>query len=105
MKWLRLVSDEYARTGTIRERHNVVDPKVPLPGRYPPQRGFAWTNGVFAALMARTIFGIEPIRNSAEIELRPSFPPEWAGEEVQIYLPSYPWPEGVNLKGVKYDGA
>jgi hypothetical protein len=100
MKWLLLVSNEFAQTGAIRERHNVVDPNVPPPGRYPPQLGFAWTNGVFAALLARIIFGIEVARNSAKIESRPSFPREWAGEETQIYLPSYPWPEGVILRQV-----
>jgi hypothetical protein len=100
MKWLQLVANEFDQTGAIRERHNVVDPSLSLPGRYPPQRGFAWTNGVFSALLARIIFGIEPIRNSAEIESRPSFPREWAGEEVQICLPSYPWPEGVILKEI-----
>lgn len=99
MKWLRLIASESSRTRTIRERHNVVDPGVPLPGRYPPQRGFAWTNGVFAALLARIIFGIEPIQNSTGTAPNPCFPHEWAGEEVQIDQPNYPWPDGVNLKG------
>jgi alpha,alpha-trehalase len=100
IKWLRLISDEFAQTGAIRERHNVVDPSVPLPGRYPPQRGFAWTNGVFAALLARIIFGIGAGTNRAEAESHPCFPPEWAGAETQIHLPSYPWPEGVALTQV-----
>ncbi len=92
MKWLRLICDEFARTGVIRERHNVVDPTVAPPGRYPPQRGFAWTNGVFAALLARIIFGVEAARNRKQIEPSPSFPPEWAGGEPRINLSSYPWP-------------
>jgi alpha,alpha-trehalase len=100
MKWLRLISNEYTQSGAIRERHNVVDPGVPVPGRYPPQRGFGWTNGVFAALLARVIFGIGGARKSKERESHTSFPREWAGEEAQIYLPSYPWPEGVMLKEV-----
>ncbi|UCF61636.1 MAG: hypothetical protein JSV37_02835, partial [Anaerolineaceae bacterium] len=95
MKWLRLIASEFDQTGVIRERHNVVDPSVPVPGRYPPQRGFAWTNGVFAALLVRMIFGIEAARDGSEIETRPIFPREWAGEEIQIQLPSYPWSEGV----------
>jgi alpha,alpha-trehalase len=41
MKWLRLIADEFTQTGAIRERHNVVEPGVAPPGRYPPQRGFA----------------------------------------------------------------
>jgi alpha,alpha-trehalase len=97
MKWLRLVADEFAQTGVIRERHNVVDRRAPVPGRYPPQRGFGWTNGVFAALLARIIFGIEIPKNGEAMELRPNFPPEWGGEQAEIYLPSYPWPEGDNV--------
>ena len=97
MKWLRLIAREFAQTGAIRERHNVVHPSVPLPGRSPPQPGFAWTNGVFAALLARIIFGIVAASNGAETKARPSFPPEWAGAEVGICLPSYPWPDGVTL--------
>jgi alpha,alpha-trehalase len=96
MKWLRLIASEFTQTGAIRERHNVVDPTAPLPGRYPPQRGFAWTNGVFAALLVRVIFGIEPVQNSTQIESNPCFPPAWSGEGVQIHLPSYPWPQGMN---------
>jgi hypothetical protein len=60
-----------------------------------PQRGFAWTNGLFTALLARIILGIEPVQNSAETKLIPNFPSEWAGEEVRIYPPDYPWREGV----------
>ena len=75
----------------------MVDPSVPVPGRYPPQRGFAWTNGVFAALLVRIIFGIEAARDGSKIEPRPIFPREWAGEEIQIHLPSYPWSEGVSV--------
>ncbi len=100
MKWLRLVADEFQRTGVIRERHNVVDRTAPVPGRYPPQRGFAWTNGVFAALLARIIFGIETSSKDPAIEPHPNFPLEWAGEETQIYLPSYSRPEGVTLRHV-----
>jgi hypothetical protein len=100
VKWLRLIANEFVQTGAIRERHNVVDPRVPVPGRYPPQRGFAWTNGVFAVLLVRIIFGIEAPKNGAEIKAHPRFPPKWAGKETQIYLPSYPWPEGVILKQV-----
>ncbi len=95
MKWLRMVANEFSRTGVIRERHNVVDPEALLPGRYPPQRGFGWTNGVFAALLARLICGVEPDRDRVEIESRAYFPQEWAGEEIEIRLPSYPWPQGV----------
>lgn len=100
MKWLRLVSNEFTHIGAIQERHNVVDPNDPLPGRYPPQQGFAWTNGVFAALLVRIIFGIEPANNDSGLEILPRFPPEWTGKKTQIYLPSYPWPGGVALRQV-----
>ena len=97
MRWLRLISDEFAQTGTIRERHNVVDPGVPPPGRYPPQRGFAWTNSVFVALLVRVIFGLEVQRKSGEAQLRPSFPHEWVGKQIELSLLNYPWPEGVMI--------
>jgi len=67
---------------------------------FSPERGFAWINGVCAALLARIIFGIEAERNSAEIESHLSFPQEWASGETQIYLPSFPWPEGVMLREI-----
>ncbi len=95
MKWLRLVAREFVQTGVIRERHNVVDRSAPVPGRYPPQRGFAWTNGVYAALLARVVFGIELPGNLTEP--RSSFPPEWDGDQAEIYLPYYPWPEGATV--------
>jgi alpha,alpha-trehalase len=98
MKWLRLVSNEFAQTGAIRERHNVVDPRVPPPGRYPPQRGFGWTNSVFVALLVRVIFGVEFLRNRGQAQLRPCFPHEWVGKQIELFLPNYPWPEGVIIR-------
>jgi alpha,alpha-trehalase len=100
MKWLRLIANDFQRIGAIRERHNVVNPLEPVPGRYPPQRGFAWTNGVFAALLVRGIFGIEPGWDLPESDVHSGFPKEWIGKEIQIRLPSYPWPDGVTLKQV-----
>lgn len=100
MKWLRMISAEFSRTETIRERYHVVDPNVTLPGRYPPQRGFAWTNGVFVALLVRIIFGIEPAANGRQEDKQSIFPEEWIGEEVSIRLPSYPWPDGVTYSGI-----
>jgi len=96
MKWLRLIANEFDRTGAIRERHNVVNPGAPIPGRYPPQRGFAWTNGVFPALLVRVIYGIEAGWGGSVGEAHHHFPSEWVGEEILIRLPNYPWPEGVN---------
>ena len=73
---------------------------VPPPGRYPPQRGFAWTNSVFVALLVRVIFGLEVRMNHGEAPLRPSFPREWAGKEIELSLPNYPWPEGVIIREI-----
>jgi len=46
----------HAKTGRFFERYNVVDADGSTPGRYPPQRGFGWTNSVFLALVARILF-------------------------------------------------
>ena len=100
MKWLRLISDEFVRSGAIRERHNVVDPSVPPPGRYPPQRGFGWTNSVFVALLVRVIFGVEFLRDRDQVQPRPYFPQEWVGKKIELSLPNYPWPDGVILSEV-----
>ena len=98
MKWMRLISDELSRTGAIRERHNVVNPRIAPPGRYPPQRGFAWTNSVFVALLVRVIFGVEILRDRGEATFQPSFPQEWVGKQIELSLPNYPWPEGVIIR-------
>ncbi len=97
LKWLRLVAAELNQTGAIRERHNVVDRDVPVPGRYPPQRGFAWTNGVYAALLVRIIFGIEGGWDGQVGAPRPSFPSQWNHRRIEIELPNYPWPDGSRL--------
>jgi alpha,alpha-trehalase len=100
MKWLRLIANEFTSTGAIRERYNVVDPTAPAPGRYPPQRGFAWTNGVYAALLVRIIFGIESTLDDPETKSVPKLPTEWAGKEVRIHLQNYPWPKGYSRQFV-----
>jgi alpha,alpha-trehalase len=100
MKWLRLIAKKHAETGAFRERYNVVNPDEPVPGRYPPQRGFAWTNGVFAGLLARIIFGVEIDQSGGQAQIRPSFPREWLGHNVKIHLPTYPWPDGAEFDGI-----
>ncbi len=98
LKWLRLIAAKLNQTGAILERYNVVDPDGPTPGRYPPQRGFGWTNGVFAALLTRIVLGIRPP------DPAPTLPPEpdgrtpsvpWLDSATRIYLPRYPWPTGT----------
>lgn len=91
MKWLRLLADKYNNTKLLREKYNVVDPDQQLPGRYGPQRGFGWTNGVFAALLVKIIFGMEydiipknPIWSSI-------IPEKWQNHEYSIALSNYPF--------------
>lgn len=110
MKWLRLVSARLAEDGTLLERYNVVVPGGPTPGRYPPQPGFGWTNGVFAALLIRVVLGIRPAEagpspgaggvragdgDPGDAEVASALPASWRGKEVRITLPRYPWPGGI----------
>jgi alpha,alpha-trehalase len=93
LKWLRLVAGTFERTGRLWERYNVVDPDGPTPGRYRPQAGFGWTNGVFAALLARVVLGIDPDRPSQAANW---LPPSWRQARIRAFLPSYPWPTGTS---------
>lgn len=92
LKWLRLVARRFDQTGLLLERYNVVDPDGPTPGRYRPQAGFGWTNGIFAALLTRVVLGIgaDPLPSAS------SLPPLWRGARIQVFLPSYPWPTGTS---------
>jgi len=94
-----LLARKRAETGALWERYNVVNPDEPVPGRYPPQRGFGWTNAVFAALLTRVIFGAEANLTTGRPRWDPSLPDEWQGqgEEVHLRLPNYPWPDGIDL--------
>lgn len=98
IKYLRLLAHEWAESGVLRERHNVVHPAEPLPGRYPPQRGFGWTNGVFAALLVRVILGVEPDLTKGGLSWSRSLPTEWRGGQVRLHLPDFPWPAGSSLE-------
>ncbi len=100
LKWLRLVAARLDQDGALLERYNVVDPGGPTPGRYPPQPGFGWTNGVFAALLTRIVLGIDP--DGTEPPAPPgdrgvvsALPESWRGQEIQVCLPRYPWPAGT----------
>lgn len=50
-EWLELVEDIYKNTGELWEKYDVVSGAPGLPGRYPTQTGFAWTNGVYLRLL------------------------------------------------------
>ena len=97
LKWLRLVAGRLHQDGAIFERYNVVDSDGPTPGRYGPQRGFGWTNGVFAALLTRVVLGLDargPEPTGAR-RVSTALPASWAGKETRIHLPRYPWPTGT----------
>lgn len=49
-KWLDLNQDIFKQTGTLWEKYDVISGKKGLPGRYPTQPGFTWTNAVFLRL-------------------------------------------------------
>ena len=49
-KWLDLNLRVFEETGNFWEKYDVVNEDIGKEGRYPIQRGFGWTNGVFVAL-------------------------------------------------------
>jgi alpha,alpha-trehalase len=55
-KWLNLCNRVFEKTGYFWERYDVVKGTVHTEGtagaegRYPAQKGFAWTNGIFSKL-------------------------------------------------------
>jgi alpha,alpha-trehalase len=103
LKWLRLVARRFAETGAFLERYNVVDPAGPTPGRYRPQPGFGWTNGVFAALLVRIVLSVRADESGQE----PVVPPAWGRRPVRACLPRYPWPQGdtgQELDSTRSDG-
>lgn len=50
-KWLELNEVVLDATGELWEKYDVVNGKPGLPGRYPTQPGFSWTNAVFLRLL------------------------------------------------------
>ena len=92
LKWLRLVANRFEETGALFERYNVVDPSGATPGRYPPQIGFGWTNGVFAALLGRVVLALRSDPPHAD----PGPPEEWEDLHLSVRasLPTFPWPSG-----------
>jgi alpha,alpha-trehalase len=50
--WLATVDREYAASGKLLEKYNVVERLPGGGGEYPLQDGFGWTNGVTRALLA-----------------------------------------------------
>lgn len=94
MKWLRLNAHKFMETGVLREKYNITDIDARLPGRYGPQRGFGWTNGVFVALLIRVIFGLDYKFLETTPQWDPILPPTWKGKVYELYLPDYPWPKG-----------
>ncbi len=50
--WLATVAREYAASGKLLEKYDVIERRPGGGGEYPNQDGFGWTNGVTRALMA-----------------------------------------------------
>ena len=63
--WLATVTREYAASGKLLEKYNVVEQLPGGGGEYPLQDGFGWTNGVTRALMAA------PRRRSTAAQVSP----------------------------------
>lgn len=101
-KWLRLLAGKLNETGVMWERYNVVNPYEPAAGRYPLQRGFGWTNSVFAAALVRVVFGVEPDLVTGELLWEPSLPVAWRGKDAHVYLPTYPWPAGITMECINW---
>ena len=54
LRWIKLNTDVYLRTGKLMEKYNVVNLKLDAGGgEYPSQDGFGWTNGVLLALIKK----------------------------------------------------
>jgi alpha,alpha-trehalase len=72
LRWMKLNTDVYERTGKLMEKYNVVDTKLDAGGgEYPGQDGFGWTNGVLLALFEK--FGVTP-HNSENKKQAPKKP-------------------------------
>ena len=97
-KWATLVAGRHAETGVFWERFDVVDPGRRPAGRYDPQTGFGWTNGVLASAVARVIFGAEADWRTGDLIWDPQIPPAWQGTFASISLPDYPYPGGVEIE-------
>ena len=53
-KWLKTNIDWFDNNGEFLEKYNMVDvDDLPSSGVYPTQRGFGWTNGIFAYLVKK----------------------------------------------------
>lgn len=53
-KWLKTNLDWFEKYGEFQEKYNVIDVNdPPAEGVYPTQKGFGWTNGVFAYLVTK----------------------------------------------------
>ncbi len=50
-KWLKMNKKVYEKTGVFWEKYNVVTMDKGKDGRYPTQKGFGWTDGIFIKLL------------------------------------------------------
>ncbi len=90
IKWLTMCAEVFARTGRMWEKYNVVSRDVDAVTVYRNQEGFGWTNGVFSALLGRTIAGLDYDLARGRALVEPLLCPTLAGQafsaEFQGYL-------------------
>lgn len=88
-KWLKLNVEIFEKTGKMWEKYNVVDRDLKVEERYSMQEGFGWTNGIFAALIGRIIFGLDYDIEKRQLRFQPCVPTEWKQKKLSITFSNY----------------
>jgi len=89
-KWLTLNAAEQARTGKMWEKYDVVAGNADaISPDYPQQHGFGWTNGVYSALLGRTIGGLDYDLAGKQIVIEPLFSRTLAGTSCHAVYHNY----------------
>ena len=80
VKWLTLGGELFRRTGRMWEKYDVVRRSHEAVSDYQQQEGFGWTNGVFSALLGKTIGGVDYDLFGQQVVLEPLLSPTLAGQ-------------------------
>ncbi|MHA1731938.1 MAG: trehalase family glycosidase [Promethearchaeota archaeon] len=88
-RFTSLVARVFRDKGKVYEKYNVVDRDTRVRSMYPMHTGFGWTNGVFQALLARIVLGIEPLPGN-EFEFSPRVPRQWRGAPISAQFEDFP---------------
>jgi len=89
VKWLTMCAQVFARTGRMWEKYNVVSRDADAVSAYRNQEGFGWTNGVFSALLGRTIGGLEYDLARGRAVVEPLLCPTLAGQAFSAEFRGY----------------